>query len=346
MRRLGLLVAGLALLLAGCGVFVSRPAVDISGHWSGTWSGYGIGNIAREELAFADFTQRGAWGRGRLVFEGTPAADSVPPVIREAGATGSRVLFRVRGVTVVMTHENGAELLRVDFRVFGDRMIGHIPDTDPPVRIVLAREKLDALRSQAAAGAPPPAPSAPPPVAPTPEPAAPAPPPMGAEPAPPGSTSEPGAPGAGATPGAEATPGAGATPGAEPTGSARGSGTTRPAPQEFTAAPELGTVYFAFNRADITRSVAAILDLNAAWLKTNQILVLVEGHADERGTPEYNLALGERRAKAVRDYLVDRGVAGDRINTVSYGEQRPVCTEKHEDCWKRNRRAEFFVKSQ
>jgi peptidoglycan-associated lipoprotein len=105
-------------------------------------------------------------------------------------------------------------------------------------------------------------------------------------------------------------------------------------------------VYFAFNKADIAGGTAAILDLNAAWLKSNEVLVLVEGHADERGTPEYNLALGERRAKAVRDYLVDRGVAGDRINTVSYGEQRPVCTEKHEDCWKRNRRAEFFVKSQ
>jgi peptidoglycan-associated lipoprotein len=74
------------------------------------------------------------------------------------------------------------------------------------------------------------------------------------------------------------------------------------------------------------------------------VLVLIEGHADERGTPEYNVALGERRAKSVRDYLVARGVEADRLNTTSYGEERPVCNEGSEDCWQLNRRAEFLVK--
>ena len=73
-------------------------------------------------------------------------------------------------------------------------------------------------------------------------------------------------------------------------------------------------------------------------------LLLIEGHADERGTNEYNLALGERRAKATRDYLVSVGIDAGRITVISYGEERPTCTEKAEACWAKNRRAHFLVK--
>ncbi len=90
-----------------------------------------------------------------------------------------------------------------------------------------------------------------------------------------------------------------------------------------------------------------ILDANAAWLKqnTNQ-LVLIEGHCDERGTNEYNLGLGERRARATMNYLVAQGIQASRITVVSYGEERPVCTEKNESCWAKNRRAAFLAKEQ
>ncbi len=71
--------------------------------------------------------------------------------------------------------------------------------------------------------------------------------------------------------------------------------------------------------------------------------VTIEGHADERGTNEYNLALGDRRANAVRDYLSSLGVGGERLRTISYGEERPVCTESDESCWSQNRRAHMII---
>ena len=80
-------------------------------------------------------------------------------------------------------------------------------------------------------------------------------------------------------------------------------------------------------------------------MKANgKALILIEGHADERGTDEYNLALAERRAEATRNYLVAQGVASGRINLISYGEERPFCTEHTESCWSSNRRAHFLVK--
>jgi peptidoglycan-associated lipoprotein len=74
--------------------------------------------------------------------------------------------------------------------------------------------------------------------------------------------------------------------------------------------------------------------------------VLIEGHCDERGTDEYNLALGERRARSAMNYLTSRGVAKERMSVVSYGEERPLCKEKTEACWAQNRRAHFLVKAQ
>lgn len=118
----------------------------------------------------------------------------------------------------------------------------------------------------------------------------------------------------------------------------------RPRPGDYRAVPELKDIYFDFDRYDIRPGDAAVLDANAAWLRENDVLVLIEGHADERGTNAYNLALGERRARAAMNYLVARGVAAARLAIISYGEERPVCTAHEEACWARNRRAHFLVR--
>jgi peptidoglycan-associated lipoprotein len=150
----------------------------------------------------------------------------------------------------------------------------------------------------------------------------------------------PGAAGAGAQLSAATPAGAGAA--AAPGAGAAGA---RPEPKEFVAVPELRDIYFDFDRYDIRPADAKILDANAAWLKQNPgMLLLIEGHCDERGTNEYNLALGERRAKAAMNYLVAQGVQASRITIISYGEERPVCMEKTEECWAKNRRAHFLVK--
>ena len=121
--------------------------------------------------------------------------------------------------------------------------------------------------------------------------------------------------------------------------------TARPVPSEFAPVADLRDIHFAFDKHDVRAGDAKILDANAAWLKANaRDLLLIEGHCDERGTNEYNLALGERRAKATMNYLVSQGVAAARITVVSYGEERPVCTEHTEACWAKNRRAHFLVK--
>jgi peptidoglycan-associated lipoprotein len=121
--------------------------------------------------------------------------------------------------------------------------------------------------------------------------------------------------------------------------------TTPPRPSEFQESPNLKDVFFDFDKYDIRPNDAKMLDTNAAWLKSNDNLVLIEGHCDERGTNEYNLALGERRAKATMNYLVAQGVQASRITIISYGEERPVCTAHNEECWAKNRRAHFLVKA-
>jgi peptidoglycan-associated lipoprotein len=121
--------------------------------------------------------------------------------------------------------------------------------------------------------------------------------------------------------------------------------TPRPSPKEFMAVAALKEVYFDFDKYDIRPDDAKTLDANATWLKSNaDNLVLIEGHCDERGTNEYNLALGERRAKATMNYLVSQGIQANRITIISYGEERPVCAEHTEACWAKNRRAGFLVK--
>jgi len=153
--------------------------------------------------------------------------------------------------------------------------------------------------------------------------------------------------GAGAGAGGTGAGGAGSA-GAGGAGGAAATGTTipsLPSPKEFVESAALRDVYFDFDRYDVRAGDKGTLDENANWLKSNQsAMLLIEGHADERGTNEYNLALGERRAKATRDYLVSVGIDAGRITVISYGEERPTCTEKTEGCWAKNRRAHFLVK--
>jgi|SRR6266702_2723067 len=99
------------------------------------------------------------------------------------------------------------------------------------------------------------------------------------------------------------------------------------------------TVHFAFDQYNVEDADRAILGRQAQWLsKYPAVRVTIEGHCDERGTREYNLALGARRANAVKEYLVSQGVSTARVETVSYGKERPICTESNEACWAQNRR--------
>jgi len=98
-------------------------------------------------------------------------------------------------------------------------------------------------------------------------------------------------------------------------------------------------VFFDFDSSTVSADSRAVLDKQAAWLgKYSSVKVTVEGHCDERGTREYNLALGERRASAVRNYLVAKGVPADRVNTISYGKERPEVVGSNDSAWARNRR--------
>lgn len=103
-------------------------------------------------------------------------------------------------------------------------------------------------------------------------------------------------------------------------------------------------VFFSFDRFDVETDQKAVLDRQAAWLKSHIfVTVTIEGHADERGTREYNLALGERRANAVKEYLIYQGIDAKRIKTVSYGEERPVALGSDEAAWAQNRRGVTIV---
>jgi peptidoglycan-associated lipoprotein len=103
-------------------------------------------------------------------------------------------------------------------------------------------------------------------------------------------------------------------------------------------------VLFDYDSYRIRQDAKAALDSTAGWLKNNNnINVVIEGHCDERGTNEYNLALGEKRAKTVRDYLASSGITPTRMAISTYGEEKPVCTMQNEVCYQKNRRAHFVV---
>jgi len=105
-------------------------------------------------------------------------------------------------------------------------------------------------------------------------------------------------------------------------------------------------VLFDYDKSDLTETDRATLQKQAAWLQRFPTVTLIlEGHCDERGTREYNLALGARRAQAVKDYLASLGVSGARLDTISYGKERPVCVESSEACYAQNRRGVSTIKS-
>jgi peptidoglycan-associated lipoprotein len=107
---------------------------------------------------------------------------------------------------------------------------------------------------------------------------------------------------------------------------------------------EVKDAFFEYDKSDIRADAHEALIQTANFLKSYpQVKVTIEGHCDERGSTEYNLALGDRRAQAAKDFLVSLGVPADRMQTISYGKERPFCTDHTEQCWQQNRRAHFVM---
>jgi peptidoglycan-associated lipoprotein len=114
--------------------------------------------------------------------------------------------------------------------------------------------------------------------------------------------------------------------------------------EELNAKKPLGDAFFALDSSELNEEGRAAVSKNADWMKKwTSTKVTVEGHCDSRGTPEYNLALGERRSKAVAGYLTSLGIGGDRVATVSKGKEQPFCSEEGESCWSQNRRGHFLI---
>jgi len=139
-------------------------------------------------------------------------------------------------------------------------------------------------------------------------------------------------------------------PGGSADANARVTVTPKPAPPPAAAAPTIDELfranvfdaYFDFNKSDIRQDARDALSKSAEFFRTHpEIRVTIEGHCDERGSTEYNLGLGERRAQAAKQFLVSLGITADRMETVSWGKERPFCSNHTEDCWQQNRRAHF-----
>ena len=144
--------------------------------------------------------------------------------------------------------------------------------------------------------------------------------------------------------------------GSEESGKSSGGGSTAPLKLAYTAKSPASAgikagsqqdlvanvgdrIFFGYDKFTVVPDQGSVLDKQAIWMKANpSVTVSVEGHCDERGTREYNLALGERRANSVKDYLVAAGVNPERIKTISYGKERPVALGSNESAWKQNRR--------
>lgn len=121
-------------------------------------------------------------------------------------------------------------------------------------------------------------------------------------------------------------------------------GAAKPGTQDDLVVNVGDRVFFGFDKSDLTSEARATLDRQAAWLKKYPSLrVSLEGHCDERGTREYNIALGERRATAAKNYLVAAGIGADRVKTVSYGKERPAVLGSNETAWAQNRRSVTVV---
>jgi peptidoglycan-associated lipoprotein len=145
-------------------------------------------------------------------------------------------------------------------------------------------------------------------------------------------------------PPAPATPPPAAAPAPTPTPTPAPTPTPPPAPAPAFQATDLKPVFFDYDAYTLTAAAREILDGDARLLRENATVKLViEGHCDERGTAEYNQALGERRAQAARDYLVNAGIDASRLRVISYGKERPFATGHDEAAWAQNRRAQFSI---
>ena len=292
----------------------SVAGTDISGKWVGTWVGNGLFNSPRQENLTLEIVQKGDSGYGRMVLDNAVAAEAVPWHIRMQGLGGIRVFAEIDGSKVKIVHEQDDRLFTAKMVVNGDQMVGEVKGTK--VRLLLARQ----TRSNAPARDVPPqaAQLMPPPVVAS-QPVVPQQPPIAM--APPPQAQEP------------------EKPKAEPTAQ-------RPRNEDYIAVPELKSLFFDFDKSVLRPDAVDALSSNLNWLKDNaDTFVLIEGNADERGTAEYNLALGDRRAKSTQDYLEANGITKDRMSTVSYGKERPSCTDATEECRSQNRRADFRIKS-
>jgi peptidoglycan-associated lipoprotein len=119
---------------------------------------------------------------------------------------------------------------------------------------------------------------------------------------------------------------------------------TAPSIAELNDTGALRTIFFDFDKYNLKPDATAALNQNLAWLRANpDFEVRIEGHCDERGTDEYNLALGDRRSTSAKSFLVERGIPASRLRTISYGEERPIDPRHNEQAWGKNRRADFVI---
>jgi peptidoglycan-associated lipoprotein len=117
-----------------------------------------------------------------------------------------------------------------------------------------------------------------------------------------------------------------------------------PAPKKLDTMVMQENIYFDFDKSSLKPAAQENLLRKAEWLRDNSdVTVTIEGHCDERGTNEYNLALGDRRSESAKSFLVNLGISASRLTTISYGEERPVCAQSDEECWAKNRRAAFVI---
>jgi peptidoglycan-associated lipoprotein len=297
---------------ATAGPLAENPATasDITGRWTGHWIGTGLFHSPRQEDLTLDLVQRGDAGYGRMIIDGAVAAEGVPWEVRQQGLAGIRVYAAVSGPKVKIMHEVDRRIFTADMTVVdANRMVGEVKGSN--VRLVLARKSPHPEAAPQAAQA---APQLPPQV------------PVASEPV---------------------TPEPAAVALATPTEQTEAAVTAeRPRHEDYIAVPELKPIYFEFDKSALRPDSLDALSSSTAWLKENaDALVLIEGNCDERGTAEYNLALGDRRAKSAMDYLEANGIAKERLSTISYGKERPVCTDRSEECMNQNRRADFRIKS-
>jgi peptidoglycan-associated lipoprotein len=290
---------------------ITSTVPDISGKWIGSWIGTGLFNSPRQENLTLDLAQKGEAGYGRMVLDGSTAAESVPWDVRQQGLGGIRVFAAIDGSKVRLTHELDDRLFTADLTVSGDQMVGYVKGRK--VRLLLARQN----------GSPAPAREVPP---------------QAAQVMPPTIVANAPQPAPAAMPAQQAQAPVETPKAEEPV--------QRPRNEEYVRAPELKSLHFDFDKSVLRPDAVDALSSNVTWLKENaDTFVLIEGNADERGTAEYNLALGNRRAQAARAYLISLGIPADRLRTVSYGKEFPFDPTHNESGWSKNRRAHFVLTS-